>query len=117
MPAKKKKDDKTEKEKELELRTQIEKSHIQFLGPIQPRKWPSQYRYIFQPIRDIERLRYDEYCESNSIDEGPLQRMKARVSSLVKEASQCRQRRVNEAMWRAKTEPEILRAFTAQVVW
>lgn len=100
-----------------EHRELIEDHDIYFDGPIPPSSWPVHYSKIFQNIRDIERLRFDEYGSNEKRGILPVAEMKKRVSKLNGIAYKCRKQRENEATWRGHTEPEVISRFDAEVLW
>jgi hypothetical protein len=95
----------------------IEEYDVCFDGPIPPSSWPVQYMDIFRNIRDIERLRYDEYGANEKRGMLSVGEMKERVLRLIRIAYNCRKQRENEATWRGHTEPEVVSRFNAEVVW
>jgi hypothetical protein len=101
-------------EREREL---IEEYEICFEGPIPPSRWHSKYTDIFRTIRDIERLRYDEYGHNEKRGILPVAEMKARVRRLNLIAYRDRKTRENEATWRAHAEHEVVFRFSTEVVW
>lgn len=113
MPALMPKRDKDRKLTAEQHRELAEEYNICFDGPTPPSSWPVQYAEIFRNIRDIERLRYDEYGPNEK--RGML--MKDRVVRLTRIAYNCRKQRENEATWRGHTEPEVVSRFDAEVVW
>lgn len=100
-----------------DVRDLIEEYNISFDGPIPPSSWPVLYRDIFQNIRDIERLRFDEYGPNEKRGMLSVAEMKVRVRRLIRIAQDCRKQRKNEVGWRLHTEPEIVSRLIAEVVW
>jgi hypothetical protein len=100
-----------------EYRKLIETYNIHFDGPIPSSTWPVEYGKIFQNIRDIERLRFDEYGPNEKRGLLPVAEMKDRVARVNRIAFNCRRQLENEATWRAHAEPEIFSRFDAEVVW
>jgi hypothetical protein len=98
-------------------RALVEEYNISFDGPIFPSRWPAQYEHIFQKIRDIQCLRFDEYRPEGTMEIPTVSEMKNRVLELTDIAHDCRRRRENEATWRAHTEPMIVSRFDAEAVW
>lgn len=95
----------------------VEKYNIHFDGPIPASSWPAQYVQVFRNIRDIARVRYEEYKPSERRKMITVAEMKDRVAKLNRIAYSCRKQRENEATWRGLTEPEIVSRFAAEVAW
>jgi hypothetical protein len=95
----------------------IEEHDVFFDGPVPPSCWPTQYADIFRNIRDIERLRFDEYGPNENRGTLSVAEMKDRVVRLIRIAYNCLRQRENEPTWRGHTEPEVISRFNAEVVW
>lgn len=99
------------------LRSWISKYNIIFEGPLPSRNWPHQYEDIFRSIRDIDRIRFEEYTPNGDRGLLTVSEMKARVVNINKIAYICRRARANESTWRLKMEHWILWRFDAEVAW
>jgi hypothetical protein len=99
------------------LRSWISKYNIKFEGPLPARHWPHQYAGIFQSIRDIDRVRFDEYMPNDDRGLLTVSELKARVININKIAYICRRARANESTWRLKMEHWILWRLDAEVAW
>jgi hypothetical protein len=95
----------------------IEEYKICFEGPIPAGRWPVQYQKIFEDIRNIQRMRYDEYEVNDSRDLITVAAMRRRVRELNQTAYDCRKKRENEDTWRARIEPQVVSRFGEEVVW
>src|SRR4051794_13215529 len=98
-------------------RTLVEEYNIHFEGPIASSSWPEQYVEIFQPIRDMGRLLYEEYKPNERRGVRTVAEMKDRVARLNRIGYSCRKQRENEATWRGLAEPEIVSRFFSEVMW
>ncbi|EER25114.1 hypothetical protein CPC735_017160 [Coccidioides posadasii C735 delta SOWgp] len=103
---------KLSREKERRL---VDQHNIKFDGPIQPSEWPTSYAQIFRKVRDIEKVRSDEYCSSqrNDLLEAQRNRNFNRASNLVNAAYECRISSLDEENWRRKTEDFLLKRFSS----
>jgi hypothetical protein len=95
----------------------VKEYNILFEGPIPPSSWPPKYAEIFQNIRDIKHLLYEEYKPNDRRSMLAVAEMKDRVVKLNRIAHSCRKQRENEPTWRGLTEPEVVSRFAAEVVW
>jgi hypothetical protein len=99
------------------LRSWIAKYKIVFEGPLPSRKWPHQYSTIFRSIRDIDRVRFEDYAPNEYRGLLTVSEIKARVANINKIAYTCRRARANEQTWRLKMEHWIIWRFDAEVAW
>ena len=99
------------------LRTWIAKYNIIFEGPVPSQEWPSQYKNILSSVREIDRIRYDEYGPKDNRGLLTVTEIKARVSNIREVAYTCLRSRANEQTWRLKIEHWILWRFDAEVAW
>lgn len=96
----------------------LERNHIIFERPINPRKWPTGYKETFGIIRDIGRERMDEYSEKHeNLDSLPLRIKQERVAKLVIAARDCLTTFKDEDDWREKTEDTIFSRFESEIIW
>ena len=100
-----------------DLRWWIGKYEIAFEGPLPAGKWPAQCESIFRSIREIDRIRFDDFGPNDNRGLLTVAQIKKRVTNINEVAYTCRKDRVNEQTWRLKTEHWILWRFDAEVVW
>lgn len=101
--------------KDSKRRDLITAYDIVFDGPIPRRKWPSRYAPIFQKIRDIESVKYEDYIEiltsQQTETHDSLRPIPERVAELIRVAYDMRNSLANEATWRSHTEHLVLNRF------
>ncbi|KAL2850722.1 hypothetical protein BJY01DRAFT_125691 [Aspergillus pseudoustus] len=102
-------------------RTLLQKYKICIEGPVRARDWPEKYSSIFSLVRDTERIRYDDYIQTDLGSDPPrllqVSQMCARVERLVSQAYSLRVALANEDTWRLKLEHLILERFESEVDW
>ncbi|KAL4984163.1 hypothetical protein BDW68DRAFT_193791 [Aspergillus falconensis] len=95
--------------------TLIRKYSISIDGPIRRQDWPQRYAPIFGLVRDMERVRYDDYLtKDNAGDDARIVfvgNMCNRVNKIVSRAYALRASLDNEETWRYRTEHLILERF------
>ncbi|KAL5355359.1 hypothetical protein BJX96DRAFT_170599 [Aspergillus floccosus] len=88
--------------------------NIRFEGPVLPSQWPAQYSAIYQTVRTIETVKYEEYISqapSSPADKTRQIRTLNRAHALIRAASDCRKASLHEGEWRRSTEDLLLRHF------
>lgn len=105
-----------------EERELIAKHKIKFLGPLPDSRWPAHYVPLFEPLREIEKVKYDEYVREakrrKGIPEGRQMRETIRnTQRLQNTANYCRKTGAQEQDWRANTENYVFRRFKEDVTW
>lgn len=105
------------KQTPTELRELIHNHGIRFKGPVPPRMWPIEFSHHFQAIRDIEKMRYDDYKRDPLISKEKRKYFKERVHhitmlsyNLLDDVAP------NEATWRVLEDP-IFERFKGYVIW
>lgn len=95
----------------------IRERKIDFEGPAPPRQWPSLYKHVFQSIRDIDRIRYDEYQRDPNFEKRQRKYLKDRVRDL-RETAYAKLDDINtpETEWR-DLEPVIFEKFEKRAMW
>ncbi|PVI00855.1 hypothetical protein DM02DRAFT_728324 [Periconia macrospinosa] len=74
---------------------------IDFEGPAPPKDWPNQYQHLFQSIREIDRIRYDDYKVDKRVEKRRLKKLKERVATLRERAYKALDDvNTNETKWR-----------------
>ena len=95
----------------------VREKRISFEGPAPPKEWPSLYRHLFQPIRDINRVRYDEYKKDQNVEKERRRKFKKRVANLREEAYKMLDNiNTKETKWR-DLEPIVFGRFGKRVIW
>jgi hypothetical protein len=101
-----------------ELMSLVGRYGIKFEGPVPPRKWPTQYKHLFQVPRSIWANRYDDFIERTDIDPKTIWKQRKRVRDLCIDASKLRKDNgVNEMGWRDLVEKSVIRRFDLEVIW
>ncbi|KAF9888430.1 hypothetical protein FE257_008708 [Aspergillus nanangensis] len=99
----------------------IQKYNISIEGPIRSHDWPRNYASLFGLVRDIEKIRYEEYYQADLENDNQrllhVAQMRNRVSKLVSQAHRLRESLDNEETWRLETEHLVLERFTTEVDW
>ena len=95
----------------------LQKWNIIYERPINPRKWPSDYKAVFGDIRAISRVWMQDYVQQNDFDLLPLRNKQIRVAQLVNSARDCLTTFKDEDDWREQTEDKILSRFSSEVIW
>jgi hypothetical protein len=112
MPQKKAKPSKEE------LKSLVDRHGIKFEGPVPPRKWPIQYRHLFEVPHTIWATRYDHYIKRTNIERKTIWEQRQRVRDLCTDASKLRNDNgVNEMGWRDLIEKSVIRRFDLEVIW
>lgn len=93
---------------------------IEFLGPVEPARWPQTHKRLFADVHELGRRFYDNFVESISIDsiEKPWRNsIRRRADRLCKLACVTSEDRKNESGWRFAVENEIMHRFSVEVAW
>ncbi|PVH99819.1 hypothetical protein DM02DRAFT_415682 [Periconia macrospinosa] len=99
------------------LKRLMESYSISFEGPVPPNRWPSLYSHHFHVIRDISRVRYDEYIARTDLDVSLKVRQQKRVRQLREKAYSLRKDlNINEDTWRGMIEPHAVEIFEESVI-
>ncbi|KAJ5263549.1 hypothetical protein N7478_011154 [Penicillium angulare] len=91
---------------------------IEFLGPVEPARWPETHERIFADVKELGRRIYDHFVEGISIDsiEKPWRNLvRHRADRLSKLADYAWEERKNESSWRFAIENEIMHRFSVEV--
>ena len=107
----------SEETKRHERRRLIADYDIVFKGPVSPSQWPAHYVSLFQEIRSIGRLSYDEYSASDSETLSMIADQKKRVHELNTAAKSLRKHLANEMTWRLQTENFVFPRFQEDFHW
>ena len=108
---------KTDQLSPVDLRQKAHDHGIRFHGPVPPSSWPTEYRHIFEVIRVLQFLRYEEYLEIERIPTGRKASYEQGVKDLRKEVRRLlKDINPNEASWRGP-EDTIFRKFKDPVIW
>ena len=118
MPRQRENKQKKENLSPLQMRDLIEEYDIEFRGPLSRSQWPPRYVHIFEVIRDIGLMEFDEYKpEKNGATNWKfVDEIKRRAIEVVEMARKDRSERVNEDTLR-DTEPLVLYRFRAKAKW
>jgi hypothetical protein len=100
----------------------IAKHKINFLGPLPVSHWPTQYVSLFNPFREIENIKYDDYFRRAKRHSGTPRGRQMRetirnTQHLQRTADDCRKSRAREQDWRGKTEIHLFRRFSDGITW
>jgi hypothetical protein len=99
-------------------KTDLERFDIRFEGPVPPRRWPEQYRHLFQVIRDIWANRYDNYSQIDDRDPNYVNKYRDCVKTIVDQAAKFRENTGrNESTWRDSIESYVLKLFHKEIRW
>ncbi|KAK6446046.1 hypothetical protein FP744_10002295 [Trichoderma asperellum] len=91
---------------------------IEFIDDLPGNSWPEPHREIFQSIKELANIKYDEYVAQQNSDGFTAfwrQESKSRARRLIEKAKDCVDR--NEATWRFACEPLVFSRFTAEIAW
>src|SRR5665213_2765733 len=88
-----------------QLHDMIKEYDIHFDGPVSSSEWPLPHVQTFQSVRDVDRVRYEEYGPDEKRGLLAVAQMKERVHKLIRTGTNCRKQRENESTWRNHTEP------------
>lgn len=110
----------TEQELEQELRNEIERFNIEFLGLLLPSEWPTQHAETFKNVRKAGTTSWepDDLASSLGDSDSPeRRRSKIRALKLTKKAIADRKDRVNEPTLRGNAEPLVFKRFAKALKW
>ncbi|KAF2647602.1 hypothetical protein K491DRAFT_763598 [Lophiostoma macrostomum CBS 122681] len=93
-----------------QYRSLVDSYDIQFLGPVPPRDWPREHNRLFEVIRKIGTLRYEDFFKERRNDNptvletvrDTVRKLRARAFEIRKDTG------INEAEWRDKVEHLVL---------
>jgi hypothetical protein len=106
--------------KEQELRDEIERFQIEFMGPLLPSEWPAQYQEPFGTIQRLGNTPWLQHRPEN-VDREPNEanrwRVQQRAYVLMNEAKANRRDRVNEPTLRGDTEPLVFERLKQAAKW
>lgn len=108
------------KSTEQELRDEIERFNIEFVGLLLPSEWPEQYADMFKKVRIIGKTSWEPdevngpVADNDTLDR---RRMKIRALQLMHEAQADRKDRVNEPTLRGNAEPLVFGRFKMELKW
>ncbi|KAL5044206.1 hypothetical protein BDW71DRAFT_209612 [Aspergillus fruticulosus] len=93
--------------------------NIEFLGPLEPEKWPTHWpetrRQLFHDIVKLGDSRFGTFEGNYSTGKPWRAQIKRRAVKLAYLADRCRGEGKNEPSWRASLEHEVLYRFTVEV--
>ncbi|KAH8592079.1 hypothetical protein B0O99DRAFT_689861 [Bisporella sp. PMI_857] len=99
------------------LMQHLENHDIQFEGPIPPRKWPDRYAPLFQVIRKIWAIRYDEYIKRTDIEQKTVHRQRRRVRAIISKTAKFRRNIGSlEETWRDSAEKIVAEVFDEEAI-
>lgn len=106
-----------EKLSKEEFRQLIHDKGIRFEGPVPPKEWPNQHKHLFQAIRKIDAIRYDDYKVDSRIPKERRKDFQKRIRYLREKAYFFLDDvKANEATWR-ELELSILKRFDERIIW
>jgi hypothetical protein len=101
-----------------ELRKLAQDHDIEFLGPVPPREWPSQYKHLFEKIREIRGSLFDTYGPQSRTHRSFVASQRDTVRLIRREAIKLRQNiSYNESTWRELVESIVVERFKKEVLW
>jgi hypothetical protein len=102
-----------------ELKRLLQDHRIEFVGPVPPREWPTEYEHLFRTIRDIRNCVAEEYGQNTT---GSRSFFAAdqhdRVRQIRHAAARLRQNvSYSESTWRELVETIVVDRFKKEVLW
>ncbi|KIW09896.1 hypothetical protein PV08_11997 [Exophiala spinifera] len=118
MPRPREKSPRRPKLSARQMRMLIDRYRIDFRGPLSPSQWPEGHPEIFNRVRQIRLIEFDEYRPDETTDRGfSASQLKKCAYELFKVANTDRKKRANESDLRRSTEPLVFRRFREEMKW